>query len=135
MQSNYNFFNIRSAAILTNGYVAGNIMGPRSDSGYVMANPSQYNQLFIYIDFTIGSLTDAQIKVEFSHDNTTYFQESFSSITTGTDTVTLGVHKFTATGKYTVAVPISAQYIKISAIGTGTVTSSTMTINAVIAHV
>lgn len=134
MQDNYNYFNIRSAAILTNSFVAGTIMGGRSDAGYVMANPSNYNQMVVYIDFTIGSLTDGQIKIEYSHDNTNYFQESFSAISGGTDTVSAGVHKFTATGKYTIAVPVNAQYIKISAIGTGTVTSSTMTINAVLSR-
>lgn len=134
MNNNYNFFNIRSAAILTNSYVAGTILSIKNTSGYVSADPYQYNQLVIYLDFTIGSLTDAQIKVEYSHDDSTYYQETFSAISGGTSTETLGVHKLTATGKYTIAIPVSANNIKISAIGTGTVTSSSLKIDAVLAR-
>lgn len=118
---------VRAAAILTTSYVAGTVIGP--------SDPivNQYTQLIIYADFTIGSLTDAQIKVEFSNDGTTYYQETFSSVSAGTDTNTVGVHKLTATGKYRIAVPIADRYIKISAIGTGTTTSSSLAIEAVLA--
>lgn len=135
MFDNYNFFIIRAAAVLTNGYVAGNILSSRGDTGYLMANPSKYNQLVLYVDFTIGSLTDAQIKVEYSNDNSDYYQETFSAVSGGTSTESAGVHKLTATGKYTIAIPISAQNIKISSIGTGTVTDSSLKINAVLARV
>lgn len=129
MLNDYAIYPIRSAAILTGSYVAGTILGPTNGA------PAARNQLIIYADFTIGSLTDGQIKVEFSHDGTTYFQESFSSISTVLDTVSLGTHKFTATGKYRIAIPIKDNYIKISVIGTGTATSSTMTITAVLGNV
>ena len=129
MLGDYIKFNIRSAAILTTGYVAGTVLSPTN--GY----PAKYNQLIVLADFTIGSLTDAQLKIEFSHDGTTYYQESFSSISGGTDTVSAGVHKFTASGKYRIAIPIKDNYIKISVIGTGTVTSSSMTVDAVLGTV
>ena len=125
MLGNYQKHDIRTASILTNSYVAGMILGPTN------GNPSAYNQLIVYVDFTIGSLTDAQIKIEFSHDGVSYFQESFSAISAGISTDTVGVHKLTATGKYRIAIPIKDNYIKISAIGTGTVTSSTVTIGAI----
>lgn len=121
----YIFRNVRAAAILTNGYVAGTVID---------ASPS-HNQLVIQADFTIGSLTDAQIKVEFSHDGTTYYQETFSSVSAGVSTESLGVHKLAATGKYRIAVPIKDRFIKISSIGTGTVTSSSLAIDAVIGTV
>lgn len=126
---NYDFRNIRAAAILTNSYVAGTVLN------YSNGNPSNYNQLIIYVGFTIGSLTDGQIKVEFSHDGSTYYQETFSSISAGVSTESLASHKFTASGNYRIAVPIKDNYIKISAIGTGTVTSSSMTIDAAIGTV
>lgn len=135
MYDNYDFVNVRSAAILTGAFVAGNIIGSRSDSGYVMGNPSKYNQMVIYVDFTIGSLTDGQIKVEFSHDNSTYYAEGFNSISAGVATESTATHKFTATGKYSIAIPISAQYIKISAFGNGTTTGSSMKIDAVLSRV
>ena len=114
--------NVRAAAILTNGYVAGTVI----DSAWLK------NQLTILADFTIGSLTDAQIKVEFSPDNVTYYQECFSSVAAGVDTQTLGVHKIAATGLYRIPIEIMDRYIKISSIGTGTVTSSSLKIEALL---
>lgn len=132
LQQDYKTFAVRDAAILTNSYVAGTVIGFTED--FINKGVHLNNQLNIYIDFTIGSLTDLYIKIEFSSDNTTYYQESFSSIpaASGTDTVSLGLHKFTGTGKYRLALPIKDRYIKISAQGNGTVTSSSLSINAVI---
>lgn len=126
MERDYSYHNIRSAAILTNGYVAGTVLGPTN------GNPSAYNQLIVYVDFTKGSLTSLEIKIEFSHDGTTYRQETFSAVSGGTSTDTLGVHTMTATGGYRISVPIKDNYIKISANGTGTVTASSATVTAVL---
>lgn len=131
----YNAYNIRASAILTTSYVAGTILAPNSASGNVVANPSQQNQLELLVKFTIGSLTDAQIKIEFSTDGVTYYQETFSAISAGVDTLTLGIHKMTTTGNYRISTPIKDNYIKISAIGTGTVTSSLLQIDAVLGTV
>jgi len=130
----YNFKSVRAAAILTNAYVAGNILGPGNAD---VSDVAQFNQLNIYVDFTLGSLTDGQIKIEFAHDGVTpdWYQESFSSISGALDTVSAGTHKFTATGKYRISIPMKDNYVRISAIGTGTVTSSSMKIGAVIGTV
>jgi len=45
---------VRSAAILTTSYVAGT----------VIKDVEKFNQLIIYIDFTKGSLTSLELKVE-----------------------------------------------------------------------
>lgn len=127
--TNYLYQNVRASAILTNSYVAGTVLD------YTLANPSQWNQLIVYLAFTIGSLTDAQIKIEFSHNGSTYYQETFSSVSTGTSTESLGVHKFTATGNYRLLIPLKDNYVKISIIGTGTVTSSLAVIDAVLGTV
>lgn len=117
---NCNFFHVRSAAILTDAYVAGTIL----------TDCDSYNALFIDAYFTKGSLTNTIIKVEFSEDGTNYTQESFSSITTTVDTRSLGTHLLDTTGSYSIYVPLCAKYVKISAIGTGTVTSSSLKIDA-----
>jgi len=57
---------IRASAILTNSYVAGTTIN----------NANHEDQLIIYVDFTIGSLTSAELKVEFSDDDITYYQET-----------------------------------------------------------
>lgn len=129
MPQDFNILDVRTAAILTTSYVAGTVIGPTNGA------PALRSQLILYVDFTIGSLTDAQIKVEFSNDGTTYYQETFSSISTGTSTESLGVHKLTASGNYRIAIPIKDNYIKVSSIGTGTVTSSSLGIKAVIGTV
>jgi hypothetical protein len=113
---------VRAAAILTNAYVAGTVLDETQG----------YNQLDILVDFTKGSLTSAEIKVEFSPDGSAYYQESFQAVSAGTATETLGVHTIAASGKYRISIPIMDRYIKISANGTGTVTSSSMTVDAIL---
>jgi hypothetical protein len=118
----YVFKNVRSAAILTGSYVAGTVLEQTHEA----------NQIILLIDFTKGSLTSLEIKVEFSPDNTTFYQETFQAISSGTATETLGEHTFTATGKYRIPVQIMDRYIKVSAKGTGTVTSSSVTVDALL---
>jgi hypothetical protein len=127
LQQDYFDFNVRTAAILTNGYVAGTVIGTVDPKTL-----HNYNQLLLYVDFTIGSLTDCQIKIEFSKDNSDFYQETMSSQSAGVSTDTMMVHKIAATGKYRIAIPIKDRYIKVSAIGTGTVTTSSLQIKAVI---
>ena len=127
--SNYIYENIRTSSILTTSYVAGTVLNFKNIS------PQDKNQLIIYVAFTKGSLTTAELKVEFSHDGITYYQETFSSISSGTSTETLGEHSFSASGNYRIAVPIKDSYIKISVKGTGTVTSSSMAVDAVLGNV
>lgn len=123
--SDYVTHAVRSSAILTTSYVAGT----------VISEAERNNQLVLLVSFTKGSLTSAEIKVEFSPDGTTYYQETFQSISTGTATETVGEHQISATGNYRIMVPIKDRYIKVSAKGTGTVTSSAMAITAVLGDV
>jgi len=120
---------IRNAAILTNAYVAGTILdGPTTVGMHLM------NQLNLYIDFTKGSLDSVSLKVEFSNDyvagvnDGTWYQETFESVSGGVATDTLGVHTISATGKYRLLINIKDKYVRVSAIGTGTVTSSSLSI-------
>ncbi len=123
-------FTVRAAAILTGSYVAGTVIN-LADGGF--------NQLVINPEFTIGSLNSATIKVEFSKDGTTYHQETYEEPTQGTGTITsyLATHTLPATGNYRIAIPIlpGETYIKISAIGNGTATGSSLAINATVANV
>jgi hypothetical protein len=130
----YEFYNIRTTAILTNSYVAGIILGPvglGSSATQIGVDPSKKNQLNLYVAFTKGSLTTAEVKVEFSHDGVNYYQETASAVTGGNSAETLLVHQFSASGNYRILVPIKDNFVKISANGTGTVTASSMTIDAI----
>lgn len=121
---------VRTAAILTNAYVAGTVIGGETSGEKSKTN--EYNQLILYVTFTIGSLTSAQIKVEFSNDNSTYYQETAMFIAGGTVTESLAEHTITASGNYRIAIPMNDRYVKVSAKGTGTVTSSSLGVKAVL---
>jgi len=49
---------VRSSAILTTSYVAGTIVEPRQS----------HNQLIVLVDFTIGSLTSAELKIDYAYN-------------------------------------------------------------------
>lgn len=117
---------IRDAAILTGSYVAAT----------TLEDVHAYNQLILYVDFTIGSLTTAEIKVEFSADNTNFYHEAVEgSPSSGVAGVDPYVRQLSATGAFRLAIPIKDRYVKVSAKGTGTATSSSMTIKAVTGNV
>lgn len=121
---------VRESAILTNAYVAGTVIGGETTGEKSKTN--EYNQLILYVKFTIGSLTSASIKVEFSADNSTYYQETAMSIAGGVITDSTAVHTISATGNYRICIPMNDRYVKVSSIGTGTVTSSALEIKAVL---
>jgi glucan biosynthesis protein len=119
---------IRSAAALTTSYVAATTLGKETGQS---TKVNEYNQLILYVDFTIGSLTSAEIKVEFSPDNTSWYQESHEKLDNGTANVYTLTYTLSATGAYRIPIQCNDRYIKVSAKGTGTVTGSSMTIKAV----
>jgi len=131
MELNYLKKTIRSSAILTDSYVEATVLSPQGLTP--AADPVANNKLILLIDFTIGSLTSCEIKIEFSDDGDTYYQETNSSIAAGTNTLTVNENKLSATGKYVLDVDYTARYIKVSAKGTGTVTNSLLAIDAILA--
>jgi hypothetical protein len=82
--------------------------------------------------FTIGSLTSAQLKVEFSPDGTTYYQQTGVAYSNGTTTSVVNEYSMAATGNFRFEIPLKDNYIKISVKGTGTVTGSSMSVDAVL---
>lgn len=121
---------IRSSAILTGSYIAGTILTPK---GAPNGNPTLYNQLVLLVNFTKGSLTTAEIKVEFSQDGITYYQELSELASGGTVSETLVERALSATGKYRIPIDIADRYIKVSVKGTGTPTGSSMSVDAILA--
>ena len=121
----YKVYGVRAAAVLTGSYVAGTDI----------ADVYNYNQLVVEADFTLGSLTSAEIKVEYSQDGTNFFQETFSSISGGTDSLTIGAHQMMGTGKYMISLPLLSKIVRISAKGTGTVTGSSLSLRAILGNV
>lgn len=121
--NDYKLETIRSAAILTGSYVAGTVI-----------DTHLMNQLILYVDFTKGSLTTAELKIEFSPDGTNYYQETVSAISSGVSTDDVLVHQYDGDGAYRIPLEINDRYVKVSVKGTGTVTSSSMAVKAVIGN-
>lgn len=68
-------------------------------------------------------------------DGSDWFQETFSAITTTTDTISLGVHQTATSGLYEIETPMLAPRVRVSVKGTGTVTSSLVTVDVVTGRV
>ena len=130
--NNYSIKSLRASSVLTGSYVAGTVYSPQGLSP--KQDPVNNNQLILYVGFTIGSLTSAELKIEFSDDGTNYYQETTSSVSSGVSTDKLTEHKLEATGNYRIALPICDRYIKVSVKGTGTVTNSLLAIDAIVAN-
>jgi len=115
---------VRADAILTTSYVAGTVIG----------DCEKYNQLMLALKYTKGSLTSFQVKIEYSFDGVTFYQQTFTSVSGGTSTGTKGEHTFApaASANLELEIPIKCHQIKISVKGTGTVTSSSLKVDAVL---
>ena len=118
---------IRDAAILTTSYVAADILWLDDNN-----RSQELNQSVLFIDFTIGSLTSLELKIEYSDDGVNYYQQSFIDISWGTATVSLWEYTFTETWSYEIANPFKAKFMKVSVKGTWTVTSSSCAIKWII---
>lgn len=126
-QQDYKSVVIREDAVLTNSYVECDVV---SAPDFKM---NLLNQLLLYVDFTIGSLTSADIIVEFSDDGVNYYQESLEDVpTAGVSVIEKYVRRMDATGTYRFAIPIKDKHVKVSAKGNGTVTDSSMLITAIV---
>jgi hypothetical protein len=112
---------LRASAILTASFV--NSSSVASDTE---------NQLVLLVTATMGSLSSIEIRVQFSDDNATWYQETFGSISGGTDTLSAGEHQITTTGFYRIPIPVMDNFIRIGAKGTGTVTGSSLAIDGIL---
>lgn len=124
---------VRSSLILTTSYVAGTIID-------TTAQAMKFNQLILNCDFTKGSLTSLEIKLEYSNDGTTYRQLATQGVSGGTITLTpveysMVCSSLGATQSFVLEVPIKYRYIKASFKGTGTVTSSLLAVDAILGEV
>ena len=106
---------IRAAAPLTTGYVVGD----------VIANAGGMDQLVLGVAFTKGSLTSATIKIEFNLGGSTWYPETTDSASPTTFTRT-----YTADFTGVIAIPIMFSSVRVSVIGVGTTTGSSMAIEA-----
>lgn len=130
MQQDYTFIGIRAAAILTAAFVSGDV-----DITPFNLNPALRNQVNLLLDFTVGSLTSLDIKIQYSNDGTDWYDETFETITGAVAAMVNGLYNFTASGKYVLSLPEKSAYVRVQARGNGTLTSSSLKIGAVVGTV
>ena len=124
---------LRAAAILTGSFVAVTVSSVLEAGGPRLQD---FNQLVIYVDYTPGSLTSADLKFEFAPADapTDFYQETNESASVASNVDTRGVntviHRLTIAGKYRFAFPIADGDVKVSAMGNGTAAGSSMKITA-----
>ena len=102
------------------------------------------NQLTLFVSYTMdaGETSNSiEVKVEFSPDGTTWFQETSKSISSGTMTHSLAEHTFASTGagnedNFVVNTNANYQYFRVSAKETGIAsTGGVATIKSVISFI
>lgn len=123
---NYKYLGtIRDAAILTTSYVAHDVVTPANKGNL-------QNQLVLYLEWTKGTATSLDVKLEFSHDNDTWFQEDFNTPASGVAAMLFGSYNFTETGNHRLTTSIKDNYIRVSVKGVGTVSDTELAIYAVV---
>ena len=96
-----------------------------------LANMTEYNTIGLEVDFTKGSATTIELKIEVSTDGLNYYQQIAEATSSGTVTVTLAERQWGASGTYSFLItPIRAKYWRVSVKGSGTLTNSSATILA-----
>ena len=124
-QSNIRIIVVRAAAALTTSYVA-------SDS----FNIQGANQLQLLAAFTKGGSNGCRLKIEFSEDESTWYQESVAEFLSGNDAKHAPLsRKIENTANLVISVPLSASFFRVSgqAITSGAGTS--LSIEATIANI
>jgi len=105
---------VRTAAVLTTAYVA--------SAAIPIGNN---NQVILLCAFTKGSSDGVKFKVEFSEDNSTWYQETDQSLSSSLVTHTVIERTEVATNNFQVSIPLLSAFYRVSskAITTGTGTS------------
>lgn len=106
---------LRAAAILTTSYVA-------SDT----VRLTTYDNIGLFFSVDKGSLTSFQYKVQWSPDNSTWYDEVTESIAAGvvTDTACYYTMTLSTDTDFYKLFPYRGNYLRVQVKGTGTVTAS-----------
>ena len=94
---------IRPETVLTNAYVAGNIL-----------EVINFEQITVYVKYTKGDETSMQVKIERGNDTTTMYQDTEYVYAAGVDTGTPKVVTYAATGNHRLPISVTDKYLKIS---------------------
>ena len=121
---------VRASAVLTTSYV-----------GTTPVDVRECNQANVFVAFTKGSLTTAEVKFQYSNNydpvalTGDWFDYPFSDTSNATTSTTERlvpllsyVHQMSATFSSTIAVPLRGRWFRAAVKGTGTLTNSLMAV-------
>ena len=124
-QSNIRTMIVREAAELTTSYVTSeryNIQGA--------------NQLQLLVSFTEGDSAGCRLKIEFSEDETDWYQESeYSVCGTGDVKHSPAYRQIESSSNIVISVPISASFFRISSAAIESGTGTSLSIVATMANI
>ena len=124
-QSNIKTVTVRAAATLTTSYVASNAL-----------NIQGANQLQMLVSFTKGSSDGCRLKIEFSEDESTWYQESVADIMATNDVEHAPLtRKVNDSANLIMSVPISASFLRVSSQAITSGTGTSLSILATIANI
>jgi hypothetical protein len=124
-QSNIKTVTVRAAATLTTSYVASNAL-----------NIQGANQLQMLVSFTKGSSDGCRLKVEFSEDESVWYQESVADIMATNDVEHAPLaRKVNDSANLIISVPISASFLRVSSQAITSGTGTSLSILATIANI
>lgn len=93
------------------------------------------NQVALNKDYTQGSSTGAEIKVEFSGDRIDWVQQANQTIAGGIATYTPYVHRFASETPMPIDFPVSQPFMRVSALALTSATSAELGIAAILSYI
>ena len=124
-QSNIQTTVVRATAVLTTSYIASDAL-----------NIQGANQLQLLVSFTKGSSDGCRIKMEFSEDESVWYQESVANLLATNDAEHAALtRKVNDSANLLISVPISASFLRVSSQAITSGTGTSLSILATIANI
>lgn len=114
----------RTSRVPTAAYVVGDSDQVSADSLIISMRGN--DELYLYLDITQVTVTKFFVRIEFSDDQTTWYQEAGeepATLAAGVIEVPVGVieRSFTTTGKYRLPIDVDDPFVRISVRATGAI--------------
>jgi len=116
---------VRNKTSLTTGYVA----------SATVLEIDNINQVVLLTDFTIGSSAGCQIKVEFSADESSWYQESITEPSGDNLVHSPLVHIIDQTSTPVISFPVAHPYARISVMAINDASSASLGIDATLSFI
>ena len=123
-QSNIRRIVIRAAAALTTSYVTSNSF-----------NIQGANQLQLLVSFTKGDSDGCRLKIEFSEDGSSWYQESIVEYSSGDANHSPLARKIEDSANLVLSVPTSSSFLRVSGQAITSGTSTSFSVLATIANI